>query len=197
MVDEDNSTTDSTDTTEDDFGLDESEAQALLADAVNSDTDSDTDTGDAETQAELARLRADVEKWRGLARKHEGRARENAGAVTKAKSAEDRLTALEQQLTERDNAYTERSGRLAMSQVRTRLASAGIKPEDAAEILEGYDPGALLDDGEPNDEAIKKLANSLIKVVGRVAPDQDQGRKGGAAPPNMNDLIRRAAGIRI
>lgn len=187
-----------TDATED-TGIDDNEAQQLLADALESDTDTESD--DTDWRAEADRMSKEASKWKALARKHEGTARQRSEAASKAQTLEEQVAELRKQMAERDAAYTERynerSARLAMSQVRTQLAEAGIKPADVAEILEGYDPKALLEDGEPNDAAISKLAKSLAKVAGRVQPDHDQGRKGGSAPPNMNDLIRRAAGIRI
>jgi hypothetical protein len=180
----------------------DNEAQQLLADATDQDSDSGagsgSDTGpDKETAAELARLKADLDKWKSLARRHEGRAKENAQAAAKAKSVEEQIEELRSQIAERDITDVERNGRLAMTQVHAALAEAGIKKSDVEGLLELVDPTTLLADGEPNDKAINKLAASLTKVAGKVTPDRDQGRKGGNAPPNMNDIIRRAAGIRI
>ena len=174
---------------------DDGEAQSLLADAVHG-SDADTGSDDKDWRAEAARLEKDLQKWQSMARKHEGRAKQNADAAAKAKSVEDQIADLRAQLAERDVAEVERSGRLALAQVHTRLAEAGIKRDDVAGLLELVDPTVLLKDGQPNDDAIGKLADSLTKVAGRITPDHDQGRKGGSAPPNMNDLIRRAAGIR-
>jgi hypothetical protein len=159
---------------------------------------SDTDKGSdgKNWEAEVQRLNKEAEKWRSLARKHEGRAKENADAAAKAKSVEDQIAELRSQLAERDVADVERNGRMAMTQVHAALAEAGIKKADAAGFLELVDPTTLLTDGQPDEKAIGKLAESVKKLAGRVTPDFDQGRKGGTAPPNMNDLIRRAAGVR-
>jgi hypothetical protein len=159
---------------------------------------SDTDKGSdgKNWEAEVQRLNKEAEKWRSLARKHEGRAKENADAAAKAKSVEDQIAELRSQLAERDVADVERNGRMAMTQVHAALAEAGIKKVDAAGFLELVDPTTLLTDGQPDEKAIGKLAESVKKLAGRVTPDFDQGRKGGNAPPNMNDLIRRAAGVR-
>jgi hypothetical protein len=159
---------------------------------------SDTDKGSdgKNWEAEVQRLNKEAEKWRSLARKHEGRAKENADAAAKAKSVEDQIAELRSQLAERDVADVERNGRMAMTQVHAALAEAGIKKADAAGFLELVDPTTLLTDGQPDEKAIGKLAESVKKLAGRVTPDFDQGRKGGNAPPNMNDLIRRAAGVR-
>jgi hypothetical protein len=160
----------------------------------NTDTDKASDGKNWE--AEVQRLNKEAEKWRSLARKHEGRAKENADAAAKAKSVEDQIAELRSQLAERDVADVERNGRMAMTQVHAALAEAGIKKADAAGFLELVDPTTLLTDGQPDEKAIGKLAESVKKLAGRVTPDFDQGRKGGTAPPNMNDLIRRAAGVR-
>ena len=170
---------------------DDDEAQQLLSDAVGADSDTDTGSDD-DTKTELARLKADLDKWKSLARRHEGRAKENAQAAAKAKSVEEQIAELRSQLAERDVADVERNGRLAMTQVHAALAEAGIKKADAAGFLELVDPVTLLTDGQPDDKSISKLAESIKKLAGRVTPDVDQGRKGGSAPPNMNDLIRGA-----
>jgi len=165
-------------------------------DTVGQDTGTDTGSDNKDWQAEVARLNRDLEKWRSLARKHEGRAKENADAAAKAKSVEDQIAELRSQLAERDVADVERNARMAMTQVHASLAEAGIKRKDVEGFLELVDPVTLLKDGQPDDAAIGKLAESVKKLSGRVTPDFDQGRKGGSAPPNMNDLIRQAAGIR-
>ena len=195
---EDNDTPDTTE----DLGVDDNEAQQLLADALESDTDTESDGKD--WQAEYERLAKEAEKWKVLARKHETRARENAGAAAKAKTVEQQIAELRDKLSDRDAALQEESEKRlaankkrALTQVYAELADAGLKKTDVREILEGYDPSVLLTDGEPNDDAITKLAKSLAKVAGRVQPDHDQGRKGGTAPPDMNTLIRRAAGISL
>ena len=197
---EDNDT-DTTDTS-DDVGIDDNEAQQLLADALENDTDTESDADDS--AAQIQQLTADLNRWKTLARKHEGRAKENAQAAAKAKTVEQQIAELRDQLSDRDTKLQEESEKRltankkrALSQVYAELADAGLKKTDVREILEGYDPSVLLKDGEPNDDAITKLAKSLAKVAGRVQPDHDQGRKGGTAPPNMNELIRRAAGMRI
>jgi len=179
-----------------DDGDDDGEAQQLLADALDQASGTDTGSDGKDWQAEVARLSKEAEKWRSLARKHEGRAKENADAAAKAKSVEDQIAELRSQLAERDVADVERNARLAMTQVHASLAEAGIKKKDVEGFLELVDPVTLLKDGQPDDAAIGKLAESVKKLSGRVTPDFDQGRKGGSAPPNMNDLIRQAAGIR-
>lgn len=169
---------------------------ASQQDTTSQDTGADTAPDDKDWRAEIAQLKSEAEKWRGLARKHEGRAKENADAAAKAKSVEDQIGELRSQLAERDVADVERNARMAMTQVHAALAEAGLKKADVAEFLEMVDPVTLLKDGQPDDAAVTKLATSVKKLAGRVTPDFDQGRKGGSAPPNMNDLIRHAVGVR-
>lgn len=178
----------------DDIKITEDEAESLLADAVAESESSDTDD-DTDQQSRLAQLQRDVDKWKGLARKHEGRARENASAVTQSKTLQQQLDEMKSQLAERDASEVERNGKLALSGVHTRLAEAGITRSDVAGLLDLVDPTGLLADGQPDDEAIDKLANSLLKVAGRASPDPDQGKHGGNAPMDMNAIIRRAAGV--
>jgi hypothetical protein len=79
--------------------------------------------------------------------------------------------------------------------LNTRLAEAGIKRDDVAGLIKRIAPADLLAEGEPNDEAIGELADALVRIAGRATPDPDQGRKGEAKALDMNQLIRRAAGV--
>lgn len=145
--------------------------------------------------AEVGMTPDKVKERLGHARTWEQRAKDNATAAREKQSVEQQLAEIQQTLSERDARDVERNGRLALTQVRTKLAEAGIRGDDASGLLDMVSASALLADGEPDDKAITKLANSLTKIAGRAAPDADQGRKGGDSPPNMNDIIRRAAGI--
>jgi hypothetical protein len=180
-------------TTPAELDLSDDEAQQLLADAIQNAESTDTD--DTDWKAEAEKRIAEVDKWKNLARRHEDRAKQNAQAASKTKSVEQQLEELRGQLGERDKREQERNGRLALSQLNTRLAEAGIKRDDVAGLVKRISPVDLLADGEPNDEAIGELADTLIKIAGRATPDPDQGRKGGKAPLDMNQLIRRAAGV--
>jgi hypothetical protein len=174
-----------------DLGLTDAEAvQSLPAAIQRSDSDSDADTAKAEPD-----WKAEAEKWRILARKHEDRAKQNAQAVSKAKTVEQQLADLRGQLEERDKRDVERNGRLAMAKLDAQLAKAGIERADVDGLLKRIKGADLLADGEPDDKAIGELADSLMKVAGRATPDPDQGKQGGKAPLDMNQLIRRAAGI--
>lgn len=165
--------------------ISDEDAEKLLSDAQDSSSDTE-DTTD---------WKAEAEKYKALARKHEGRAKENAQAAQAKKTVEQQLEELRGELGERDKRETERNGRLALAQLNTRLAEAGIKRDDVAGLLKRIKPADLLADGEPDEGAIAELADEFKKITGRATPDPDQGRKGGKAPLDMNQLIRRAAGV--
>lgn len=155
-------------------------------------------TGDqTDWKAAAEKAAAEAEKWRTLARKHESRAKDNADAASKAQTVEEQLEGLRKVMADRDIADVKRNERLALTQVKAQVASAGLKPDDVAELLNALDPSVLLTDGEPDEKAIEKLARSITKSLGRASPDPDQGRKGGDGPADMNTLIRRAAGVQI
>jgi hypothetical protein len=154
-----------------------------------------SDDGSSDLEARLAAVVADRDKWKAQARKHEGRARDNAAAATQAQTLEQQIQEMRQALADRDVRDVERNQRLAMTRVEARIAEAGVKPGDVADLLALVDPLRLLADGEPDDDAIAKVASSIARTGGRPAPDSDQGKGNGAVPANMNDLIRRAAGI--
>ena len=161
--------------------------------AAPSPTPADMEGVDYKALAEKAE--AEKEKWRSLARKHEERAKANADAASKSKTVEEQLEEMRKTLAERDVADVQRNGRLAVTQVQAKLAESGFNQADVAGLLELIDPVTLLKDGEPDESAIKKLAESLIKVGGRTTPDRDQGQRGGGNPLDMNALIRRRAGV--
>lgn len=146
-------------------------------------------------EARAKQAEAEAEKWKTQSRKHEGRAKENADAAAQAKSVEQQLEDLRKQLTERDTKEAERAGREAVTRVYARLAESGFARKDVEGLLALINPSSLLVDGEPDDKAIDKLAESLVKVAGRATPDGDQGKKSSAAPADMNTLIRRAVGV--
>lgn len=143
----------------------------------------------------LAELERERDEWKSHARKHEQRFKEAAAQLKGTKSDKDRLAELEAAVSSAQQDRLNERRFNALTQVQLRLAEAGIKSEDVAGILEGYDASALLKDGKPHSEAIERLAKSLINVAGRATPDPDQGRRGGDGPVDMNTLIRRAAGV--
>lgn len=152
-------------------------------------------TDGTDYKALAAQAQADAERWKALSRKHEDRAKANADAAAGAKTVEQQLEEMRKEAAERDARDVTRSGRMAMTTVQAQLAGHGFSPADVAGLLEHVDPGRLLKDGEPDDAAVKKLVESLIKVGGRTTPDADQGQRGGNGPMDMNALIRRRAGV--
>ncbi|PRX95579.1 hypothetical protein [Allonocardiopsis opalescens] len=147
-----------------------------------------------EFAAETGLTPAQIKKRLEHARTWEARAKENKGAADAAKTLEQQLAEMREQMQQREQADAERAGRMAMTQVKALLAERGIKADDAAPLLEHVDPARLLDAGDVDDKAVARLAESLTRVAGRATPDPDQGRRGGAAPADMNSLIRQAAG---
>jgi len=180
MSDDQDSAADGLDITDDD-------AAKLLDDAT-------PDKGAAATfsQADVERIVSDRLSRERKKYADYGDLKKQAAA---AKTVEQQLEEVRAQIGERDKRDTERNGRLALSQLNTRLAEAGIKRDDVAGLIKRISPTDLLAEGEPNDEAIGELADSLVKIAGRATPDPDQGQKGGKAPLDMNQLIRRAAGV--
>jgi myosin heavy subunit len=186
-----------------DTAAEDAEAAQLLNDAIHgqqsgTDADSDGDTdaqrgGDAD---QVTKLQEELDNWKRLARKHEDRAKQNAAAAKQAQTVEQRIAELERELAERSVADLEHRGRLAKEKVTSALAEAGIKRGDVQAFLDMVDPvTTLLKDGEPNEQAIRALTESLKRLAGRVRPDPDQGRSGGTAPVDMNALIRKQAGV--
>lgn len=133
-----------------------------------------------------ARLR-NAPKW-------ETRARENHKKAQQAETLETQVEQLRSAIAERDAREVERAAKAAMQDVRAHLRGAGVDPDDVKEILARVNGVDLLKDGDVDEAEVKKLAASLLKVAGRVQPDPDQGKKGGERKPDMNALIRKAAG---
>jgi len=161
----------------------------------NQASESQADTADStDWKSAAAKAQAEAEKWRTLAKKHETRAKDNFEAASKAKTVEEQLSELRKTMADRDVADLQRNGRLALAQVKTRLAEAGL----SGDALDFIEPSRLLVDGEPDEKEVERLAKSLIKQAGRTTPDRDQGKgRGDAGPVDMNTLIRRAAGVQI
>lgn len=96
----------------------------------------------------------DAARWKHLARKHEGRARSNAAAAARVEAVEQQLRAA--------------NARLALSQVRARLAAAGIRGAAATVPVAMLDAAALLTDGEPDESKIATTVAALIAATTRV-----------------------------
>lgn len=138
---------------------------------------------------------AKIQERLGHARTWEQRARENKGAADQVPTLQQQLDAMKSVLAERDVRDVERNGKLALTQVRSGLAEAGIKVDDVKELLDEIEPTRLLKNGEPDDKSIERIVGALRKAAGRPTADPDQGKGAGSkAPADMNSLIRSAAG---
>lgn len=138
---------------------------------------------------------AELKKQLGHSRTWEERAKANKTAADQLPTLQQQLDEMKQTLADRDVRDVERAGKLAVTQVRSALADAGIKADDVKELLDEIDPSRLLKDGEPDEKAIGRIVGALRKAAGRPTPDQDQGKRSSTAPTDMNALIRRAAGV--
>lgn len=134
---------------------------------------------------------AEVKKKLGHARTWEDRATKNVDAAKKLPTVEQQLEQLKQQMSERDARDVDRAGRMAMTQIRSGLAEAGLRADDVKDLLAEIDPKRLLKDGDPDDEAINRVVGALCRTAGRPTADPDQGRgDGGTAGTDMNSLFR-------
>ena len=174
----------------------------------------ETGTGDTDTTATGAEAASfDASPWQSLAeetglspeqirkklehsRTWEQRAKDNKGAAEAAKTLEQQVADLQQAMAERDLADIDRNSKLALTQVKALLAEKGVRAEDVVPLLEHIDATRLLADGDVDDKAVKRLAESLGRAAGRPAPDPDQGRTSGGMPADMNSMLRHMAGRR-
>lgn len=145
----------------------------------------------------------EVRRALGHARTWEQRAKENYQGAQRAGTLEQQLGDMQEQLKQRDERDRERdarevqrAGKTALAQLKAALVTQAIDIDDLDEdaLPEGQ---KLLKDGEPDEDKIQRVAKSLAKMAGRPVPDTDQGQKGGDAPPDMNNWLRRpSAGAR-
>lgn len=176
-------------------GSSTSTATTATGDNGTSNGDNDFDAAVWKSFAAESGLSVDQVKAKlGHARTWEDRAKQNKSAADELKSLRGEFDKMQHRLSERDQRDTDRAAKLAMAEVRSQLNDLGVHHGDVKELLDEYEPKRLLKDGEPHDEAIARLVKALAKAAGRPAPDVDQGQKGDDAPPDMNRLIRRAAG---
>lgn len=131
-----------------------------------------------------------VRKKLGHARTWEERATKNVDAAKKLPTLEQQLQQLQGQMSERDARDVDRAGRMALTQIRSGLAEAGIRTDEVKDLLAEIDTKRLLKDGEPDDEAVNRIVTALSRTAGRPTPDPDQGARGGDGPSDMNSLMR-------
>jgi hypothetical protein len=151
-------------------------------------------------ETETVDWKAETEKWKAQARKNEERAKSNASAVKEL----ERLKASQMTETEKAVAEAEARGRAAgqtesgkrLVRAEFRAAAAGRVDKEALNAyLEDVDLSRFVgEDGEPDLKAIESRIAKLGGAERRT--DFDGGARTPAAKtPNMNDLIRRAAGV--
>jgi hypothetical protein len=167
-----------------------------------SDEDSTTDApaGTDATDTDAKDWKAEAEKWANLARKHEERAKGNA---TAAKELE-KVRAAAMSETEKAVAAARAEGlteaqkatapRLVRAELRAAAAEAGLGKDALAGFLEYADLSKFVtDDGEVDDKAISA---AMTKLGGGRPADFDGGARTTAAKPaDMNQLLRRQAGV--
>lgn len=161
----------------------------MADDTTGTETDQD---GPAETATDW---QAEAAKWQALSRKNEERAKANSSAAKELEQLrQSRMTENEKAVAE-----AERRGRLAgaerLAKAELRATAAGRVPKDALDgFLEFADMKRFLaEDGEPDTKAIE----AAVKKLGGTdrATDYDGGARTSAGKaPDMNNLIRRAAG---
>ena len=147
--------------------------------------------------------KAEAEKWAEMARRHEARAKGNANAARELETLKQQaMTDTERAVAEavtaaRRDLATEFGGRLVDAEVRAAAVGLAV---DVDTLLEGLDRRRFLtEEGEPNVRAIKtwmsKVAPKAAEATGPAPLDLGQGqRPGSPSPPNMNALLRHAAG---
>lgn len=138
-----------------------------------------TETGSPDWEAE-------VSKWKSLSRKNEEAAKANA---SKAKEYDSFVESQKTEAQRKDDALKATEARAAAAEARLAKAEAALKYKNlTAEDLE------LLGSGTP--EEIDARAKRLSERLTPPAPNFDGGsRKSAGSPQNMNDVIRKAAGL--
>lgn len=143
----------------------------------------------------------DSTDWKAEARKWEQRAKENKAAATemdkqrRASMTEAQRAVAEAEARGRTTAVSEFGKRL----VRTEFDAAAARrnPDvDTAGVLEFVDLARFVgEDGEPDVKAIKAAVDRLVPAPAG-APSFDGGvRRTASGKPDMNQIIRRAAGL--
>lgn len=108
-------------------------------------------------------------------------------------TVEEQLEQLRKDMADRDAAATAEKAEIATDRLHSKLVRGGLSDDDASTLVGTIDAFRLLEEGKPNGSEIDRISKALLKIGTRQAPDRDQGRKGGDAPPSMNEIIRTAA----
>ena len=152
---------------------------------------------DAEQNEET---QADTTDWKAEARKWEARAKENSGAAKAAEKARlDAMSESERAIEEakqsaRTEAATEYGKRLARTEFDA-LAGRRNADFDTAAALEFVDLSRFLDEsGEPDPKAIKAAVERLVPTADSGPAAFDGGARSTSKAPDMNQVLRQAAG---
>lgn len=144
----------------------------------------------------------DTTDWKVEARKWEERAKANAAAAKEAeKLRRQAMTADERAIAEAEQrgraAATAETGRELARERFDALAGRRNPDVNTAEILELVDLGRFVgDDGRPDQKVIEAAVKRLVPEAVGGTPLFDGGARGGPpAKGDMNQIIRRAAGV--
>lgn len=143
-------------------------------------------SGDTQQQADKD-WKAEADKWRELARKHEKDSRARAGAAEKLAALEESQKTEAQKVAERADAAEKRAAESERNLARYRVAVAKKLPAELVDRLRG--------DTEEEIAADADALLALVKVTnGDPKPDPSQGSRTASGAPDMNSLLRMAAG---
>lgn len=171
----------------------DTQAQTMLADAVNADqkpanqdgksTTTTKDTATASPWDELGSFE-DVKKQLSHARQWEKRAKDNADAAKRLADIEESRKTESQKLTDRVTAAEKELGEYRVREIRQNAAREAGLDLDMAQFLTESEPESAL-----------KQAKVLAKKLNTVRPDLKQGARPSAKEPqDMNAWLRRQAG---
>lgn len=155
--------------------------------------DTENQGGSTTEQQEAAKpadkdWQAEAEKWRELARKHEKDSRSRAGAVEKLAALEESQKTEAQKIAERAEQAEKRAAESERDLARYKVAVLKKLPAELAERLRGDTAEELAADADAL-LALLKVTTTDLK------PDPSQGnRTSASAAPDMNSLLRAAAG---
>lgn len=160
------------------------------------DETSAQDADTATTSDGTVDWKAEAEKWKALSQKTEKDAKRTAGELKRLQAAsmsDQEKVVAEAEAKGRAQALADMAQRLVDAEVRASAAGRGI---DADALLDGLDRSRFVtDDGEPDREAIEQFLDRLAPKQQAKRLDLGQGARDGAATgPDMNSLLRRAAG---
>jgi hypothetical protein len=171
------------------------------------DTDPDDDDTDDDTGDDGGDDDGGAKDWKAEARKWEARARADAKKAERAAQDADRLRKASMTDAERSVATAREEGeRAGLAKASEALVTAHLEAALAhlddgqrEALVEGVNAARFLgDDGLPDKTAIRTWADRVAPKPtggGQQFPNLGQGRRAPAKTTDMNELIRRAAGV--